>query len=611
MPDSPPEYQRFFAELKRRKVFRVMAVYGVVGFGLLQILDLLLPALLLPEWTYRFVVLLLLLGFPVAIGVTWAFEATGDGIRRQTPADPEELRRIMRAPASRRWPAGLLALAGAGLLLWGAWQMGRTSAVRGGDAEAARVVGADGTTSVVTSIAVLPFADMSPDGDQEYFSDGISEELLNLLAHTPALQVAARTSSFAFKDKDLGIREIGQRLGVEHVLEGSVRKSGDQVRITAQLIRAEDGFHLWSETWDRTLEDIFAIQDEIATDVARQLEVTLLGVAPTEREVDPEAYNLVLQARHLERLFTPESLQSAGDLVHEALAIDSTYADAWVGLARQIFGLARIGAMDLADAERQIVEAVNNALDIDPGNAGAYATLGMLAAFLQNDPVEAARQFKRALELDPVDLDVLASAAHLLRSIGRFREAETVLAHLVERDPVNPSAHAELGILHRLAGRHDESIEAHRRALTLSPSMDRQYYLIAQTLLQKGEPEAALEEIAREPDDEYRVKMTAILNHVLGNAAEHEAAFRELREKWGAVWPSEIAHVYAMKGEADAAFEWLDRAVTENEDGLDQQHALFYYDPIRDDPRWQEFLEKSGTTPEQLDAIEFEVRLPG
>ena len=610
-----PAHQRFFAELKRRRVFRVMTVYGIVGFVLLQVVDLAVPALLLPEWTYRLVALLLLVGFPIAVVVAWAFEATPEGLRRQRKADERELRAIATAPASKRWPAGLLALAGIGLVVWGAWHAGRQSVAGAteadaGEANGAAAVDAAGLPSATASIAVLPFVNMSADPEQEYFSDGISEELLNLLAHVPELRVAARTSSFAFKGENVGIPEIADRLNVEHVLEGSVRKSGDQVRITAQLIRAEDGFHLWSKTWDRTLEDIFAIQDEIASDVVRELEVTLLGGTPRTSTADPEAFNLVLQARHLVELGTPESVTRAGELYDRALEIDSTYAVAWVGLARQRFVSAAIGMVPMAEAGERSAAAARRALEIDPRNAEAVAVLGSIALLQKNDPREAAEHFDRALELDPTNHEVLRLASQLLRDMGRFEEARAVLDYVAERDPVNPSTYGARGQLARISGRCPAAIELFRQELSLNPASAGAHYEIALCRLLQGEPEAALEEIADEPDEEYRVKVTALAQYELGRHAEHQASFRELRERWGDVWPSEIAQVYAWKGEADAAFQWLDRAIAQNEDGLDQQYLHPYYEPIRDDPRWREFLERTGTAPEQLAAIDFDVPLP-
>ncbi|MBK5097485.1 MAG: adenylyl cyclase, partial [Gemmatimonadetes bacterium] len=314
-------YQRFFAELKRRRVFRVMAVYGAVGFVVLQASELLVNTFQLSSQLQTGIGVLTLLGFPVAIVLAWALEMTPEGVRRTAEAAPGELTEIIAAPASKRWPAGVLALVGMTALLAGTWYVGRQSAPAS-DADVAVGVSE-------ASIAVLPFADMSPDKDQEYFSDGVSEELLNLLAKIPELRVASRTSAFSFKGETLEISEIAERLDVAHVLEGSVRKDGNQVRVTAQLIDARSDTHMWSETWDRTLDDIFAIQDEIAADVVAQLKVSLLGAAPTVEATDPEAYALFLQARQLGRQFTAEGYERSNSLYEQALEIEPEYAAAW------------------------------------------------------------------------------------------------------------------------------------------------------------------------------------------------------------------------------------------------------------------------------------------
>jgi len=345
MPETPG-YQRFFAELKRRKVFRVMAVYGVVGFVVLQVVDLLVPALLLPDWTYRLVALLLLLGFPVAVVLAWAFEMTPEGVKRTDAAAPGEITAIVSEPASKRWPAGLLALVGVAALVGGGWWAGRSSAPAG-DAEPG-VVRAASASEVLDvayadldaderpSVAVLPFADMSPEGDQAYFADGMSEELLNALAKVRSLRVAGRTSSFAYRNVEKDLREIGSELGVRYLVEGSVRKQGDRLRITAQLVDAEDNFHLWSETYDRTLDDVFAVQEEIAEAIAEALQVSLgVGdraalVAPTS---DLAAYDLYLAARARMRQ-RGAGVREAVRLFEAVVVRDSTWAPGWAGLAQ-------------------------------------------------------------------------------------------------------------------------------------------------------------------------------------------------------------------------------------------------------------------------------------
>jgi TolB-like protein/Tfp pilus assembly protein PilF len=599
---TTPGYQRFFAELKRRRVFRVMAVYGFVGFVLLQIVDLAVPALLLPEWTYRFVALILLLGLPIAILLAWAFEMTPEGVQRATEAAPGELGAIIAQPASRHWFAGVLALVGVVALVGGAWWVGSQSA---------SVADADPTTGpVFASIAVLPFVNMSDDASNEYFSDGISEELLNLLAKIPDLHVAARTSSFSFKGQGIEVTEIADRLNVAHVLEGSVRKADNEVRITAQLIRAEDGFHVWSDTWDRTLQDVFAIQDEIAADVTERLKVTLLGAAPTAEETDPEAYALFLQARQLGRQRSGEAYERAIVLYEQALAIEPEYTAAWVGLGNTYVSQASGGFRPVDEGNRLAREAANRALSIDPDNAEAYATLSSIADVYENDLAAAARHLERALELDPTNTNILITAAGLASSLGRLDEAIALQEYVVARDPVNPSGHSTLGVYYLFAGRLDESIASSRTALDLSPGRENATMLIGWALLEKGEPEAALSAIQDEPSEFWRLGGLVGAYHALGRFAESDAGLANLIEDYEHSAAANIAVLYAFRGDADGAFEWLDKAVQYRDAGLSEISSISTFANLHDDPRWLPFLESIGRSPEQLAAIDFEVRVP-
>ncbi len=453
----------------------------------------------------------------------------------------------------------VLALVGITALLAGVWYVGRQTVPSAGPVSA--------------SIAVLPFADMSPDKDQEYFSDGISEELLNLLAKIPELRVAARTSSFSYKGKDVKVVDVGRELNVAHVLEGSVRKAGNQVRITAQLIRADDGFHEWSDTWDRTLDDIFAIQAEIAADVAAQLKITLLGAAPTLEATDLAAYALYLQARHLGRQGTAEGLERSMALYQQALAIDPDYAAAWAGLARDYY-----------------TQAGTELHPIDEG-------------------YQLARD-ERALALDPTNSDIIANAAILARSLGRLDEAIALQEYAVVRDPVNPIGHARLGVFYRWAGRLDEAIASLRTTLSLSPGRIAAQSFIGAALLLKGEPEAALAAIQQESSELWRMVGWPMAYHALGQVAESESALAELIEKYEQETAYNIAYVLALRGEADRAFEWLDKAVLYNDPGLSEIAVESLFANIHDDPRWLPFLESIGKAPKQLAAIEFEVTLP-
>jgi adenylate cyclase len=480
------------------------------------------------------------------------------------PNLPSKLQAVKKHHAHVRWAAVAI-----GLLVLGAV------------VAAFVIVSRKPTTSLTAipekSIAVLPFVDMSAGKDQQYFSDGISEELLNLLAKIPQLQVTARTSSFAFKGKEVAIPEIARTLHVAHVLEGSVRKAGNSVRITAQLIKAGTDTHLWSQTYDRKLDDVFAIQDEIAADVVKQLKVTLLSAAPKARTTDPEAYALYLQAVQLGRPFTAEAFQQSDALYRKALAIDPRYVPAWAGLSRNFGNETSQGLLPNKEGFARAREAAVKALAIDPDYAPAHAGLGWIAMYGDNDLASAALHLERALAIDPADLRVLTTSATLLQSLGRLDEALALEEAAVRRDPVNVTTLFNLGYHQRMAGRLDAAIASFRTVLSLSPSNGGAHCQLGVALLLKGDSDAAL------------------------------AALIAKYEKDA---PYNIASVYAFRGEADQAFKWLDKAVEYGDGGLGEIVTDNLFDKIHADPRWLAFLRKIGKAPEQLAKIEFKVTLP-
>lgn len=317
----------FIEELKRRKVVRMATVYGAVVFVVVEVADLVFPALGFPAWMYSFVVVLALLGFPVALGISWVFDLTRDGVKR-TEATSATAK--FGAQRVERWISARTA-AVALVLVSGGWLAGR---VTGGGAADSAGPGDDGTFE---SIAVLPFVDMSPAGDQEYFGDGIAEELLNALAKIPNLKVAARTSAFSFKGRNPDIAMVAEALNVQTVLEGSIRKAGNQLRITAQLIRAEDGFHLWSETYDRPADDVFAVQDELARAIVAALRVQLTGEQEAELTrrgtQNVGAHNAYLLGRFQWNRRTEVGLRGGIENFTRAIELDSMYAEAYAGLA--------------------------------------------------------------------------------------------------------------------------------------------------------------------------------------------------------------------------------------------------------------------------------------
>ena len=417
----------FVGELRRRNVLRAGALYAAGVWALAQGIAQLGPAFGVPDWGTRWFVIAAVIGFPFWIAFAWFYEFTPEGLKRESEVEPDE---SITHHTGRKLDFAIIGVLAIAVVLL----VTDRFVLRHG-------VNEEGTIPIAEhSIAVLPFVDMSSGKDQEYFSDGISEELLNLLAKIPQLQVTARTSSFSFKGKEIAIPEIARTLHVANVLEGSVRKAGNSVRITAQLINAVTDTHLWSQTYDRKLDDIFAIQDEIAADVVKQLKLTLLGAAPKARTTDPEAYALYLQAVQLGRQGTAEAFKASDALYRKVLAIDPHYAPAWAALAENFYREADLGLISEKEGYGQAREAATKALAIDPDYAPAHTQLGYIAEG-DNDLADAAQHLERALVLDPADLDVLRVSATLLESLGRLDEALALEEALVRRDPVNVNAH--------------------------------------------------------------------------------------------------------------------------------------------------------------------------
>jgi tetratricopeptide (TPR) repeat protein len=354
-----------------------------------------------------------------------------------------------------------------------------------------------------------------------------------LLTKIPQLKVAARTSSFSFKGKGVEIPEIARQLHVANVLEGSVCRSGDQLRITAQLIRAAEGYHLWSETYDRKMDDIFKIQDEIAGEVVKELKVKLLGAAPKVRTTDPKAYALFLQARELGRQANAEAFAKSDALFRQVLEIDPRYAPAWDGLASNFYFQANMGLLSNQEGYARAREAAEKALAIDPDYAPAYARLGYIAD-TDNNLAGAARHYQRALALDQTDLDVLRNAALFLQDLGRLDEALALEEAVVRRDPVNVTALFNLGNYQRMAGRYDAAIASFRTVLSLSPDRGNAHAQLGNALMRKGDAAAGLAEIEQEKSEVWR--MNRVADGLLRARAQNrrrcraQRADREVRE---------------------------------------------------------------------------------
>jgi TolB-like protein/Flp pilus assembly protein TadD len=605
-----------FGELKRRNVFRVGAAYLVASWLIIQVSETIFPLFGL-EAAARIVVVVLAVGFVPALVFAWAFELTPEGLKKEKDVDRSASITPQTGRKLDRLIMAVLALA-LGYFAFDNFVLDPQHEATLEEEKAAAVEQArqEGRSEALVesygdkSIAVLPFVDMSSARDQEYLSDGIAEELLNLLAKIPELRVISRSSAFSFKGKDLEIPEIAQRLNVANILEGSVRKAGNRVRITAQLIEARSDTHLWSETYDRTLDDIFAIQDEIAGKVVGQLKVTLLGEAPKATHTNPEAYALFLQANYLGQQGSAENYEKSNLLFEQALAVDPNYAAAWAGMARNCLNKIVRGLQPIAEGYPLAREMLQKALALDAEHALAHSRLGWIAMFYDNDLAGAARHMERALALEPTNIDIISNASTLLLILGRVDEAIVLQQYVVAHDPVSPVRYSNLGYFHRMAGHWEKSIAAKRTELQLSPDALGTHFDIGAALLFMGETEAALDEMRQELSDGSRLAGLAMAHYALGNAAESDAALNQLVAKYETEWPATIAMVAAYRNEPDRTFEMLAKVVEYRSDGLAYVPISPLYANVHSDPRWLPFLESIGKSPEQLAAIKFDVKLP-
>jgi TolB-like protein len=440
-----------FVELKRRNVFRVGIAYAVTGWLLAQIVDVFLENFGAPEWVIKTFLLAIIIGFPLALIFAWAFEMTPDRLKREKEVDRSASITPKTGRKLDRTIIAVLALAVAFLL----YQQfadevgpGSISPDAAETAQQAQTVKSNPTPEklerAMPTIAVLPFVNMSSDPEQEYFSDGITEEILNRLAKIQALQVAARTSVFSFKGRDQDIRQIGELLGVSNILEGSVRKDGEQVRITAQLIRTSDGFHLWSETYDRKLESIFAIQDDIASQIAEALQLSL-GISASQASgrpapVDQQVYDLFLRARALHRQ-RGEGLVEALNLFQRALEMDPDFAPAWAGLAHAYnvveFYLRPEQMEQYGDQHAKSLAAAQKALKLDPELPSALHAMGNNMLIL-GEWASAETYYEQALQLDPDYTDVMEDYANMLLYSLQLEKSRQVAERMIMLDPLVP-----------------------------------------------------------------------------------------------------------------------------------------------------------------------------
>jgi len=570
-------------ELKRRRVFRAVFAWGIFSFAALQATEPLMHALGLPEWTLKAVVAALGLGFPITILLSWTFDLRSTGVERTAQAEPSP-----GAPSKARLA---LALAGLGVIVaapGAAYLYFRSSSA------------ADPAKAPVgpPSIAVLPFADMSPGKDQEYLSDGIAEEILSSLSRVEGLRVAGRTSSFYFKGKGARLADIGRELNVGAVLEGGVRRDGDRIRVTATIVNVADGFHAWSQSWDRNLKDILAVENEIAREVVEAMKVRLLGgrrpAVPDPAKTTAEAHLHALRGRQAFHRGSAQDFARAVEEYEAALKVDPSLSSAWAGLAMALDYDAefRTRREEVLAQKQRALEAADRAVATGPTVAEAYVVRANLRGIQRHEWVEALADVEKAMSLGD-SADSLSAHARLLALSGRLPEARAKAQRAVEIEPRSSHFAMRLGFYANGMGDFASARRAFERVLEGAPDNAYASGFHAETHVLAGRPQDALAEAARSRGDEgFRVMAVALAEHSLGHPAESRRALDDLVARFSHSFPFQIAEVCAWRGDADCAFEWIQRA----DDNRDLAIAFVTYSPflasIRGDPRYKAFLRR-------------------
>jgi adenylate cyclase len=578
--------KNFFSELKRRNVYKVAVAYAIVGWLVVQIATQVFPFLEIPNWVVRLVIGLVVIGFPIALVIAWAFELTPEGLKRTEDVD-----------AARKYSRGgawiYIVVIGAAVSI-GLFFAGRYTAPNGS--------GSSSSESLGKSIAVLPFVDLSQAKDQEYFCDGISEELLGSLAKIEGLRVVARTSSFAFKGKNVSVGEIAAKLGVQHILEGSLRRDGNRIRLTAQLINARDGFHLWSQTYERELQGIFAIQDEITSAIVEALKVKLALAPPSRAPVNTDAHELYLQGLYYSNKSSEEDLRKAIGLFQQALEKDPNFSRAWTGIAKAWIWLADEYVKPL-EAYPAAEAAAKKALALNPDDAHARSFLAEAKWVLNRDVTGAIAEVERALAIDPN-----CSEAHFI--LAELREAQgncpAALAEIHATQQLDPLS-AQLtswatGVMIR-CNRLEEALAFAKRTIELDPSYLYSHPPLARVYLAQGKLEEALtiyEEAARRTHPPSHG--LAIAYAKLGRETGAREVLRQLVEKrkTSYVRGDSIASIYAALGEREEMFAWLEIAYDERSSSLPSIAFRVEFRPYMSDPRFVDLIRRIGLDPAAL-----------
>jgi serine/threonine-protein kinase len=578
--------RNFFEELKRRNVYKVAITYAVVAWLLIQAASILLPTFEAPSWVMKVFVVFLAFGFVISVIISWAFEATPEGLKRTENIPTDAVLPTWNPRKFATFVVGVALLA-AGLF---AYQLLHTRGTPIAQKNQPVAISRK-------SIAVLPLLNESGDPKDEYFSDGLSEELIAALAQIKDLKVIGRSSSFRFKDRKEETKSIGEKLGVATLLEGTVRKQGERVRIVAELINAADGIELWTRTFDRELKDIFAVQTEIAKAVAASLELTLLGAkdtaAPSASTSSVEAHNAYLQGHFYFQRRNVDDYRKAVAFFDEAIRLDPNYALAYAErselwtLMGDLTGEGKImWPKAVADAEKAVALA--------PELAEAHAALGWVRFFAEWKFEEGLRELKRAKELSPANPTANDLLARVVVYLGKLDEAEKYARQAVQSDPLSSTARFNLGRVLFSEGKLDEAEATGRKVAELQPAAASSRRWQVFLAVQRGDGETALREAQLEPDPGFRRHELALAHFVRGDRKSADDALADLIATGRDQLAYQIAQVYAVRGETDKAFEWLQTALNNHDTGMLALSIDPLLNGLRGDPRYKSLLTKLG-----------------
>jgi TolB-like protein/Flp pilus assembly protein TadD len=582
-----------FSELRRRNVYRIAVAYAVAAWLIIQVVETIFPAFGFDDATTRYTVIALMIGFVPAVIFAWTFEVSPEGVRldsgvaRHVPPGPRTHKRLDQVIIA------VLAVAVTYFAI-DKFVMSEYDGVSSAPPGLAAPIGG--------SIAVMPFVDMSPGGDQAYFSDGIAEEILNLLARVPELRVVSRSSSFAYRDRNLSARDIAYELNVNYILEGSVRRQDDQLRITAQLIDALTDSHLWSGTFERDFDDIFAIQDEIAAAVIPALEVEILHELPVTTEADPDAYTHYLKCRHYYLQRTSNGLEAAVEHCKQSTELDSDYAPAWIILASTYINQGESGQRDYIEAYELATTAVDRAIAVDPELPFAHSARAWIAFNFERDYPKSAKHFRIARSLFPNSSVILANASVLAAHLGYLDDATAMVSRSIALLPSDSMAHSIRGIYLMRLGRLDEAEQDFSEASKLSPGSGYHSGDLALLRLLQGRPAEAIEYAADIDDEPQRLSVLAMAYFDLSDQGASDSVIDTLHGGFADSFPLKIARAHAWRGETEDAFRWLDRAVNEGHSIEGIKNDPFLSD-LHADQRWQLLLETLGLNEASTAAI--------